>query len=601
MARYLVTGVAGFIGSWIAQRLVSEGHQVRGLDNMSRGSAENLSAIGKEIDFRSGDICNSYDVERACDGIDGIFHQAAIASVQDSIERPLETNEINYTGTLNLIEAAQATKVRRIVFASSSAIYGDQGVPVLWENMCPDPVSPYGMQKLACEHALRVAHRVSGIETISLRYFNVFGPRQSATSAYSGVIAKFARHLTAKEVQEDPVIYGDGEQSRDFVYIEDVVQANLLAMFAPASVARGNVFNVGSGRSFTINAVAEHLGAISGKPLNPKHHAARVGEIRTSGADITAAVEGLGYVPQWAFQDGLAKTAAWYRDLVSRSEPDAPKQTIALSPSIPRPPVSNTPCSALRRAFEAKEFRLAYQPILDLPSCRIVGAEALLRWQRGKELLTAGVFIEALEKCDLLDTVEEWVLREACTKAAWIQGRLQPNFRIAVNVAPQQWAHERLREVVMSALKESGCEPSLLDLEITERTALSDCPCVLSLMRDFRAEGITVTIDDFGTGHANFSCLRRFPINHLKIDRFYAKHANTRKRVLRGIIAAAHRQGITCTAEGVESAAQVDQLRKYGCDEAQGFYLGHPMPIESLIAFVQGGLSGSALLERQAS
>jgi nucleoside-diphosphate-sugar epimerase/EAL domain-containing protein (putative c-di-GMP-specific phosphodiesterase class I) len=601
MARYLVTGVAGFIGSWIAQRLVSEGHQVRGLDNMSRGSAENLAAVGEGIDFRCGDIRNSYDVERACDGIDGIFHQAAIASVQDSMERPLETNEINYTGTLNLIEAAQARKVRRIVFASSSAIYGDQGRPVLWEGMHPDPVSPYGMQKLSCEHALRVAHLVSGIETISLRYFNVFGPRQSATSAYSGVIARFARQVTCKEFQEDPVIYGDGEQSRDFVYIEDVVEANLLAMFAPASVARGKAFNVGSGRSYTINAVAEHLGAISGKPLAPKHHAARVGEIRTSGADISAAVGGLGYVPKWTFQDGLEKTVAWYRDQTPRSDAGPAKPSIPLSPPTPRLPADNSPCNALRRAFEAKEFRLAYQPILDISSCRIVGAEALLRWQRGKELLTAGVFIEALEKCDLLDTVEEWVLREACAKAAWIQGRIQPNFRIAVNVAPQQWAHERLREVVASALKESGCEPALLDLEITERTALSDCPCVLSLMRDFRGQGITVTIDDFGTGHANFSCLQRFPINHLKIDRFYAKHANTRKKVLSGIIAAAHRQGITCTAEGVESSAQLDQLRTYGCDEAQGFYLGHPMPIEALIAFVQGGQSGSALLERRAS
>jgi nucleoside-diphosphate-sugar epimerase len=317
MARYLVTGVAGFIGSWIAHSLVSQGHEVRGLDNMSSGTEANLSAIGGSIDFRRADIRSLHDVRDACQGIDGIFHQAAVASVQDSIERPIETNEINHVGTLNLLQAAKAHGVKRLVFASSSAVYGNQSVPVLHEQLATMPVSPYGAQKLACESALRVASWGSTVETVALRYFNVFGPRQSAASPYSGVIARFVRHVAAMTPQPEPVIYGDGEQSRDFVYIEDIVLANLRAMNAASCLVAGKAFNVGSGRAHTINGLIQHLGALSGRALAFAHLSERPGEIRSSLADIRAATAALGYFPRWSFRDALGCTLDWYRTQAS--------------------------------------------------------------------------------------------------------------------------------------------------------------------------------------------------------------------------------------------------------------------------------------------
>ena len=347
MARYLVTGVGGFIGSWIARSLVSQGHQVRGLDNMSSGSAANLAAIVRPIDFRKGDIRNYQDVEAACEMVDGIFHQAAIASVQLSIDRPLETNQINYAGTLNLLRAADAQGVRRIVFASSSAVYGNQPRSALDEQMNPQPLSPYGVQKLACEHSLRVAHVVNGLETVALRYFNVFGPRQNATSPYSGVIAKFARCVAGGANQEQPVIYGDGEQSRDFVYIEDVVDANLKAMTAPAAVAAGKAFNIGSGHPHSVNELVNELRELSGKPLEVKHVPDRRGEIRASAANIQAAEAALGYLPQWTFRDGLSRTVAWYREQARREQ----KVSMAVRPVATRrraaSPAAGVPASAL--------------------------------------------------------------------------------------------------------------------------------------------------------------------------------------------------------------------------------------------------------------
>src|ERR1700761_2637185 len=191
--------------------------------------------------------------------MDGVFHQAAIASVQESIDHPIETSKINHVGTLNVLRAAKAQGVKRIVFASSSAVYGTQSWPVLHEHLTPMPISPYGGQKLACEYSLRVANSIDEMETVSLRYFNVFGPRQSASSPYSGVIARFVQYVASTSPQPEPVIYGDGEQSRDFVYIEDVVSANLHAMAAPAELVAGRVFNVGSGRSQTVNSILGHL------------------------------------------------------------------------------------------------------------------------------------------------------------------------------------------------------------------------------------------------------------------------------------------------------------------------------------------------------
>jgi nucleoside-diphosphate-sugar epimerase len=362
MGRYLVTGVAGFIGSWVAQRLLSQGHQVCGLDDMSSGTSANLMAIGGAIDFWKGDIRNHQHVDRACENVDGIFHHAAVASVQESIQRPLETNEINYSGTLNLLRAAKAKGVRRIVFASSSAVYGNQLLPSLHEQLNPEPLSPYGVQKLCCEHALRVAHNVDGLETVSLRYFNVFGPRQNSSSPYSGVIARFARYLMPGGCQPKPFIHGDGEQSRDFVYIEDIVDANLLAMFAADARAMGKALNIGSGRSHTIKSVVDHLRAITGDPLALRHVPGRKGDIRASSADISAAGGVLGYTPRWTLRKGLARTMSWYRGQGADDSLRAGKRSASLPSSAPSRgggvATEKSPCNTLQQAVMEKQFRL---------------------------------------------------------------------------------------------------------------------------------------------------------------------------------------------------------------------------------------------------
>jgi EAL domain-containing protein (putative c-di-GMP-specific phosphodiesterase class I) len=252
----------------------------------------------------------------------------------------------------------------------------------------------------------------------------------------------------------------------------------------------------------------------------------------------------------------------------------------------------------LRQAVRDNAFRLAYQPILDLRSGRVIGAESLLRLQDGTKVIPAGEFIETLEQSDLLDIVADKTLFDACRNAAWIHKNLQSNFRIAVNVAPQQWMRGTLLDAVNYALHESGCNPAMLDLEITERTGLSDSFEVQTTIRRFRDQGISITIDDFGTGHANFSCLKRFPISHLKIDKYYCRHSKAHSKVLEPVITAAHRAGITCTAEGVETESQLRQLKALDCDEAQGFYIARPMDFESLVTSLQTG-SFSAFWRRQ--
>jgi EAL domain-containing protein (putative c-di-GMP-specific phosphodiesterase class I) len=256
---------------------------------------------------------------------------------------------------------------------------------------------------------------------------------------------------------------------------------------------------------------------------------------------------------------------------------------------------------ALRQAVQENEFCLYYQPILDLQSDRVIGAETLLRWRRGTEVVCAADFIETLEKSDLLDTVADWVLREACSSAAWINRTVMSGFRVAVNVAPQQWTRERLVEGVESALQESGCDPTMLDLEITERTCLHDSASAQAAIRRFRDQGMRISIDDFGAGHANFTCLRRFPVTHLKIDKHYCRHLKAQTKVLMPIIAAAHRAGVTCTAEGVETAAQLRYLKLSGCDEAQGFYIARPMDFDSLVSFLEDRVLPDTWQHRYAS
>jgi UDP-glucose 4-epimerase len=316
MARYLITGIAGFIGSTLAHTLVEQGHEVRGIDNLSTGSLENLNAIRHEISFEKMDLQDLEGVKAACEGADYVLHHGALASVPRSVADPLGTHDSNINGTLNVLIAARDAKVRRVVYAASSSAYGDQPTQPKQEDMLPMPLSPYAVQKLTGEYYVQSFYRAYGLEGICLRYFNIFGPRQAADSPYSGVIAQFTCKMMAGET---PTIFGDGLTSRDFNYVDNAVSANLLACVAPSSVATGRVFNIGTGKSHTLNevyaAIAEQLG-FTGKP---KHGAPREGDIRHSLADIERATRELGYQPKVQFREGLRKTVEWYLEEKEKS------------------------------------------------------------------------------------------------------------------------------------------------------------------------------------------------------------------------------------------------------------------------------------------
>jgi UDP-glucose 4-epimerase len=309
MARYLITGIAGFIGSTLAHALVERGDEVRGIDNLSTGSLDNLAGIAERIDFRQMDLQDAAGMKSACEGVEYILHQAALASVPRSVKDPLGSHQSNLNGTLNLLIAARDAKVRRIVYAASSSAYGDQPTQPKQEEMPPLPLSPYAVQKLACEYYLQAFYRSYGLEGICLRYFNVFGPRQAADSPYSGVIAQFITKMMAGET---PTIFGDGMTSRDFTYIDNAVSANLLACEAPSSVATGRVFNIGTGKSHTLNEVYTTIAGLLGFTGKPIYGPPRAGDIRHSLADISRAGKELGYQPKAHFHDGLQKTMAWY-------------------------------------------------------------------------------------------------------------------------------------------------------------------------------------------------------------------------------------------------------------------------------------------------
>jgi nucleoside-diphosphate-sugar epimerase len=309
MTRYLITGIAGFIGSTLARALVEQGHEVRGIDNLSTGTLDNLADIRRSISFEQIDLQDVAGMRSACEGVDFVLHQGALASVPRSVQDPLTSHESNVNGTLNLLIAARDAKVKRIVYAASSSAYGDQPTQPKQEDMPPLPLSPYAVQKLTCEYYIQSFHRAYGLEGVCLRYFNIFGPRQAADSPYSGVIAQFTYKMMAGET---PTIFGDGLTSRDFNYVDNAVSANLLACQAPSSVATGRVFNIGTGKSHTLNqvyaAIAGQLG-FSGKPI---YGPPREGDIKHSLANIDRAVKELGYQPKLQFHDGLRKTVDWY-------------------------------------------------------------------------------------------------------------------------------------------------------------------------------------------------------------------------------------------------------------------------------------------------
>jgi UDP-glucose 4-epimerase len=310
MSLYLITGVGGFIGSSLAYALLARGEQVRGVDNFSTGKRENLAGILDRIDFREADILDLDAMHRACAGVDFVLHQAAIPSVPKSVLDPLGSNRANVDGTVNVLVAARDAKVKRVVYAASSSAYGDTPTLPKHEGMKPDPISPYAVAKLAGEQYMISFYRCYQLETVCLRYFNIFGPRQDPSSPYSGVLAKF---ITLMLRGQQPAIYGDGEQSRDFTYIDNAVEANLLACQAPSAKAAGQVFNVATGRRVTLNETFTLLQGIIGYRGSPQYAAERSGDIKHSLADISKAQAGLGYKPIVDFEEGLRRTVDWYR------------------------------------------------------------------------------------------------------------------------------------------------------------------------------------------------------------------------------------------------------------------------------------------------
>ncbi len=311
MARYLITGIAGFIGSSLARALVARGESVRGVDNLSTGKPENMAAIRDRIDFRRADINDAGAMADACRDVDFVLHQAAVASVPRSVADPMGANLANVNGTLNLLLAARDAKVKRVVYASSSSLYGDTPALPKHEDMVPNPISPYAVSKLAAEHYMTAFYRTYGLETVSLRYFNVFGPFQDPTSMYSGVLAIFISRMLRGE---QPTILGDGEQSRDFTYIDNVVSANLLACAAPGPQVAGKAFNCATAERVTLNHTYALLQGLTGFHGPAAYGPERTGDIKHSLADISLAKQHLGYRPLVNFEQGLSQTVNWYKE-----------------------------------------------------------------------------------------------------------------------------------------------------------------------------------------------------------------------------------------------------------------------------------------------
>ena len=308
MAHYLVTGGAGFIGSHIARRLLADGHRVRVLDNLSTGNMDKLADVIDRVEFVKGDLRQEADCQAACAGVEMVFHEAALPSVPRSVEDPQTFHDNNINGTFQLFLAAQEAGCRRIIYAASSSAYGDQPTQPKRETMLPAPLSPYAFNKLAGEYYARVFYESYGLETISLRYFNVFGPHQDPTSQYAAAISAFVSALLRGE---QPIVYGDGEQTRDFTHIDNVVEANMLA--AAAETTQGQVINIACGESVTINQVISAINKLLGAHVTPRYAPARAGVVTHSLADITLAREVIGYEPHLMFEDGLARAIEWYK------------------------------------------------------------------------------------------------------------------------------------------------------------------------------------------------------------------------------------------------------------------------------------------------
>jgi len=306
---YLITGGAGFIGSNIAEHLVGRGCRVRVFDNFSTGKRANVQSFATKAEIFEGDLCDARSIEEAVRGVRYVLHLGAIPSVPRSVENPQATNEVNITGTVNLLVAARDAGVKRVVFTSSSSVYGDTPTLPKRENMPPSPLSPYAIHKITGEYYAAIFWRLYGLETVSLRYFNVFGPRQDPQSQYAAVIPRF---ITAILRDQSPVIFGDGSQTRDFSHVENIIEANRLACEAP-NEALGQSFNIACGGRISLLDLVDTVNKILGKNVKPKFDPARPGDILHSQADITKAEKLLGWKPKVDFPEGIAKTVAWYQ------------------------------------------------------------------------------------------------------------------------------------------------------------------------------------------------------------------------------------------------------------------------------------------------
>lgn len=314
MANYLVTGIAGFIGSSLAHALIERGDSVRGVDNFSNGKEENIAGIRNKIDFREADLRDFDAMRDACRDIDYVLHQGALGSVPRSLNDPASSNASNVEGTLNILIAARDAKVKRLLYSSSSSVYGNTPTLPKHEDMVPAPISPYAASKMSAELYTRVFYPSYGLETVALRYFNVFGPRQNATSVYSAVLALFITKMLAGE---QPTILGDGETSRDFTFVENVVSANLLACAAPAGEVAGKFFNIATGRRVTLNYTYSVLQKLTGFDKPALRGPERKGDVKHALADISLAQKHFAYKPLVAFEEGLARTVDWYKSVAS--------------------------------------------------------------------------------------------------------------------------------------------------------------------------------------------------------------------------------------------------------------------------------------------